>query len=66
MEQSLILQTLQNVQGNRTRASALLGISLRTLRNKLAEYRKQGIAVPPYDPGGGSRAKGASLRCSGR
>ncbi len=66
MEQSLILQTLQNVQGNRTRASARLGISLRTLRNKLAEYRKQGITVPPYDPGGSSRAKGASLRCSGR
>ncbi len=65
MEQTLILQTLQSVHGNRTRASALLGISLRTLRNKLAEYRKQGIPVPPYDPVASSRARGASLGCSG-
>jgi two-component system response regulator FlrC len=39
MERRLILTTLDQTNGNRTHASKLLGISLRTLRNKLREYR---------------------------
>ncbi len=42
MERQLIFSTLHEVGGNRTRASELLGISIRTLRNKLNEYRQQG------------------------
>ncbi len=38
MEKSLIMSTLQSVEGNRTKAASLLGISIRTLRNKLNEY----------------------------
>ncbi len=37
MEQALIKQTIQHVKGNRTEAAKLLGISIRTLRNKLKE-----------------------------
>jgi DNA-binding NtrC family response regulator len=38
MEKNLIFSTLKKVDGNRTRAATLLGISIRTLRNKLHEY----------------------------
>ncbi|MDA0690929.1 MAG: sigma-54 dependent transcriptional regulator [Nitrospinae bacterium] len=40
MEKALILQTLEEVSGNKTRAAESLGISIRTLRNKLTEYQK--------------------------
>lgn len=43
MERKLILQTLQLTQQNKTRAAQILGISIRTLRNKLNEYREAGI-----------------------
>jgi DNA-binding NtrC family response regulator len=39
MERQLIQITLAETDGNRTHAAKLLGISLRTLRNKLREYR---------------------------
>jgi DNA-binding NtrC family response regulator len=39
MEKQLITQTLHEVNDNRTRAAELLGISIRTLRNKLKEYK---------------------------
>jgi DNA-binding NtrC family response regulator len=39
MEKQLIQITLAETNGNRTHAARLLGISLRTLRNKLREYR---------------------------
>ena len=38
VEKLLILKTLQEVGGNRTKAAKMLGISIRTLRNKLSEY----------------------------
>jgi two-component system response regulator FlrC len=46
MERKLILATLEQTSGNRTHAAKLLGISLRTLRNKLREYRvEEEVAV---------------------
>jgi DNA-binding NtrC family response regulator len=45
MEKRLIKQSLENTSGNRTQAAKLLGISVRTLRNKLNEYRKQGEVI---------------------
>jgi len=46
MEKQLILKSLDETSGNRTMAAQLLGISVRTLRNKLNEYREQGLDVP--------------------
>ncbi len=46
MEKQLILSTLTSENNNRTRASDILGISVRTLRNKLNEYSGEGIRVP--------------------
>jgi DNA-binding NtrC family response regulator len=41
MEKELILQTLEEQNGNKTRAAESLGISIRTLRNKLTEYQSK-------------------------
>jgi DNA-binding NtrC family response regulator len=41
MERELIRKTLQDTDGNRTHAARILGISLRTLRNKLNEFGLQ-------------------------
>jgi two-component system response regulator FlrC len=51
VERDLILETLKHCLGNRTHASNILGISIRTLRNKLNEYADDGVPIPP--PGGG-------------
>lgn len=45
MERKLIMTTLDQTSGNRTHAAKLLGISLRTLRNKLREYRVEEAAA---------------------
>jgi two-component system, response regulator FlrC len=45
VERELILDTLDHVLGNRTHAANILGISIRTLRNKLNQYAEEGIAV---------------------
>ncbi|WP_018124431.1 sigma-54-dependent transcriptional regulator [Desulfovibrio oxyclinae] len=45
MEKKLILKSLDETQGNRTRAAEMLGISVRTLRNKINEYKKLGISL---------------------
>lgn len=42
MERRLIVDTLRRTRNNRTQAAKQLGISIRTLRNKLAEYRARG------------------------
>ena len=51
VERDLILETLKHCLGNRTHAANILGISIRTLRNKLNEYADDGIPIPP--PGNG-------------
>ena len=50
VERELILQTLIYHCGNRTRSCHVLGISIRTLRNKVKEYAAQGIAVTEPSP----------------
>jgi DNA-binding NtrC family response regulator len=56
VEQQLILDTLSHCLGNRTHAANILGISIRTLRNKLKEYADAGVAVPPPQQGTASAA----------
>ena len=46
LEERLIHQTLRHVNQNRTHAAEMLGISIRTLRNKLREYRQDGEEPP--------------------
>ncbi len=47
VERDLILETLNHCLGNRTHAANILGISIRTLRNKLKLYSEQGAPVVP-------------------
>src|SRR2546421_10354922 len=54
VERDLILETLAHTHGNRTAAAHLLGISVRTLRNRIAEYSAEGrtstnqpVTAPP-------------------
>jgi len=46
VERDLILDTLDHCLGNRTHAANILGISIRTLRNKLREYSQSGLQIP--------------------
>ncbi len=45
MERNLIIDTLKHTLGNRTVAAQILGISIRTLRNKLKQYEAEGFEV---------------------
>jgi two-component system response regulator FlrC len=54
VERDLILGTLNHCVGNRTHAANILGISIRTLRNKLNQYSDEGVNIPV--PGEGQRA----------
>jgi len=47
VERDLILETLKHCLGNRTHAANILGISIRTLRNKLNEYADGGLPITP-------------------
>ena len=58
VERDLILETLKHCLGNRTHAANILGISIRTLRNKLNEYAADGAPIPP--PNGGTEMRGAA------
>ena len=66
VERDLILETLKHCLGNRTHAANILGISIRTLRNKLNEYADDGVPIPPprrrRDQRGGVAAPAISVR----
>lgn len=46
VERDMIVNTLDHCLGNRTHAANILGISIRTLRNKLSQYRDEGLNIP--------------------
>ncbi|WP_315701024.1 MULTISPECIES: helix-turn-helix domain-containing protein [unclassified Bradyrhizobium] len=48
VERELIVQTLARCHGNRTHAARLLGMPVRTLRNKIRIYAADGVDVPAY------------------
>jgi DNA-binding NtrC family response regulator len=48
IERELVLQTLARCNGNRTHAARVLGLSVRTMRNKIRQYSAEGINVPVH------------------
>ncbi len=51
VERDMIINTLEHCLGNRTHAANILGISIRTLRNKLNTYKDEGVKVPASSGG---------------
>ena len=49
VERDLVLETLAHTHGNRTVSARLLGVSVRTLRNKITEYSAEGLSVPRHE-----------------
>jgi two-component system response regulator FlrC len=58
LERMAIAEALRRVGSNRTHAARLLGIGLRTLRNKLRAAREAGAPLEAVDPAGGQRLPG--------
>src|SRR3954451_10508500 len=54
VERDLILETLALAHGNRTLTAQLLGVSVRSLRNKISEYSAEGFHIPPHERRGKS------------
>ena len=52
VERDMIINTLEHCLGNRTHAANILGISIRTLRNKLNQYKDEGVSIPASSSGG--------------
>ncbi|MFG3595518.1 helix-turn-helix domain-containing protein [Bradyrhizobium sp. RDI18] len=48
IERELVLQTLARCHGNRTHAARVLGLSVRTMRNKIRQYATDGANVPAH------------------
>lgn len=51
VERDMIINTLEHCLGNRTHAANILGISIRTLRNKLNQYKDEGVDIPASSTG---------------
>ena len=49
VERDLILETLAHTHENRTLSARLLGVSVRTLRNKITEYSAEGFHIPSHE-----------------
>ena len=60
VERDLILETLAHTHGNRTVSARLLGVSVRSLRNKISEYSAEGFYIPRHE----SRGKSAETIAS--
>ncbi len=48
IERELVLHTLRHCDGNRTHAARVLGLSVRTMRNKIRQYAADGRDVPVH------------------
>ena len=48
IERELVLQTLAHCDGNRTHAARVLGLSVRTMRNKIRQYATDGVDIPAH------------------
>ena len=51
VERDLVLETLASTHGNRTTSARLLGVSVRTLRNKITQYSGEGLDIPRHERG---------------
>jgi len=51
VERDLVLETLASTHGNRTVSARLLGVSVRTLRNKITKYSGEGLDIPRHERG---------------
>lgn len=61
VEQNYILSTLKVMNGNRGHTARVLGISIKTLSNKLNQYRDLGADLPPVTKGAPRHTNGNSM-----